>query len=221
MKDYLVCFSGIDGSGKTTLCKGVMSDLRRRKIPCRYVYGRFLPVMAAPFFKVISALTLRGKNHQGQRGYSSGNKKRLLSDPVLFRLFLLGILFDQSLRILLKISLPSFLRKNVTICDRYLLDTAIVDIALSCGFGSNDTKKILERLLLMFPKADLVFVVNVPPRIAFRRKTDAYSVGMLEQLSDMYLSIGKAIGARIVDGTQNLSEIKLFVMRELDSIGIR
>jgi dTMP kinase len=221
MKTFLVCFSGIDGSGKTTLCKEVISELRSRNIPSRCVYGRFLPVVAAPFFKVISALTLRRWNQQEQHRYSSENKKRLLSNPVLFRLFLIGILFDQSLRILLKICLPSILGKKVTICDRYLLDTAIVDIALSCGLSNRETIEILKRFLSMFPQADLVFVVDVPPRIAFQRKNDSYSIEILEQLSKMYLYVGKEIGATIIDGTQNPSEIKHFVLWKLGSIGIR
>lgn len=221
MKTFLVCFSGIDGSGKTTLCKKVISELRSRNIPSRLVYGRFLPVVTAPFFKVISVLALRSSNQKGQHSYSNENKKRLLRNPVLFRVFLIGILLDQSLRILLKVSLPSILRKKVTICDRYLLDTAIVDIALSCGLSNEETKKILQRFLPMFPQADIAFVVDVPPRIAFQRKNDLYSIEILEQLSNMYLCLGKEIGATFIDGTKNLSEIKHVVLCKLTSIGIQ
>lgn len=220
MKTLLVCFSGIDGSGKTTLCKEVVSELRFRKIPSRYVYGRFLPVVVAPLFKVISTLMLR-EGDQQEHGYNRSEiKRRLLRNPILFKLFFIGILFDQSLRILLKVYLPSILRKKVIICDRYLLDTVIVDIALDCGLGKNEITRLLQRCLPMFPQADLVFVMDVPPRIAFQRKNDLYSIEMLKQLSNMYLCIGKKFGAIIIDGTKNPSELKHLVLCKLKSVGI-
>jgi thymidylate kinase len=220
MKAFLICFSGIDGSGKTTLCKKVVGELESRNIRSRYAYGRFLPIAVAPFFKVISLLALRRWNQQDQHRYSSESKKRLLSNPILFRLFLIAILFDQSLRILLKVWLPSILRKKVTICDRYLLDTVIVDIALSCGLSNKETTRILQRCSKIFPQADLVFIVDVPPKIAFQRKNDLYSIEILEHLSNMYLWVGKEIGATIIDGTKNPSEIKHFVLCKLRSVGI-
>jgi len=220
MKTLLVCFSGIDGSGKTTLCKEVVNELRSRKIPSRYVYGRFLPVVVAPVFKVISTLISRKGDQQEHRYDRNEIKRRLLRNPILFKLFLIGILVDQSLRILLKVYLPSILRKKVIICDRYLLDTVIMDIARDCGLGKNEITRLLQQCLPLFPQADLVFVVNVPPRIAFQRKSDLYSIEMLKQLSNMYLSIGKRFGAIIIDGTKNPSELKHQVVCKLKSVGI-
>lgn len=220
MKTLLVCFSGIDGSGKTTLCKEVVSELRSRKIPSRYVYGRFLPAFVAPVFKVISTLILRKGDQQEHRYDRSEIKKRLLRNPILFKLFWIGILVDQSLRILVKVYLPSILIKKVIICDRYLLDTVILDIARDCGLSKYEITRLLQQCLSIFPQADLVFVMNVPPRIAFQRKSDVYSIEMLEQLSNMYLSIGKEFGAIIIDGTKSPSELKHQVLCKLKSVGV-
>jgi thymidylate kinase len=219
MKSFLICFSGIDGSGKTTLCKEVVGELKSHNIQSRYVYGRFLPVIAAPFFKVISALALH-KGNQQDENFHRKSKKRLLQNPVLFSFFLIGILFDQSIRVILKIFLPSILKRKVTICDRYLLDTVIVDVALSCGLDIGETKRILKRFLQMFPKADLIFVLDVPPSIAFQRKNDLHSIEILNQLCNLYLHVGKEIGATILDGTKNPLELKRLVLCKLRSIGI-
>lgn len=216
----LICFSGIDGSGKTRLCKALVSELESYGVPTRYVYGRFLPVVMAPFFKISQTLALRDKDLQTHYYARRETKKHLLRDPIIFRLFVFGVLFDQMLRTLLKIYLPSILAKQVIICDRYIIDTVIMDIALSCDLDDNKVMEILRLFLRMFPRAHLVFVVDVPPRVAYERKKEILTVEVLKELSQAYLCIGKKLGVTIIDGTKKPLELKRLVLSELKTTGI-
>jgi len=206
----LVCFSGIDGSGKTTLCREVVTKLRARQVPCRYVYGRFLPVTIATWFKIASLQKQRTKQ-LSRNQYIKQIQNPLLRSRVVAILFIIGVLFDQALRILFKVYIPSILKKEVVICDRYLFDTVIMDIALNCAFDRNEVWRLLQRCLRMFPKVDIAFIVNVPPAIAYQRKAE-YPIEMLTYLSDMYLFIGRRFGAKIMDGTKDLSELTWYVV---------
>lgn len=219
LKTLLVCVSGIDGSGKTTLCHEVVTELKLHEIPSRYVYGRFLPALTAPFFKV-SSLMLHKRNPCDHYSADDENKKQLLRNPVVFKFFLIGVLIDQLLRILLKICLPSIFKSEVIVCDRYLFDTIVTDVALTCGFSDSELVPLTRQWLELFPKADVVFVVNVPPRVAYQRKSDLHSIEVLEQLSKTYLYLGERFGATIIDGTRDTLELKHLILNKLRSTGI-
>jgi len=221
LKTTLVCFSGIDGSGKTTLCKEVVTELRSHRISSRYVYGRFLPVLVAPLFKLTSSLMPDSKSPHKSRKTNRESKKHLLRNPIIFKLFVVAVLFDQLLRVLLKVSLPSLFKREVIICDRYLLDTIVTDVALTCDFTDTETIQLLRQSLQIFPKADIVFLVNVPPRIAFQRKSDMHSIESLERLSRTYLNVARKFGAIVIDGTKTPEDLKNIVLIELESIGIQ
>jgi dTMP kinase len=215
-----VCFTGIDGSGKTTLCKLLVDELRSRGIPSRYVYGRFLPRMSAPLFKIVSALMFHKKDPQKDFHTLLKNKRRLLSNPIISRVFIVSILFDQILQILFKVYLPSTLKKEVIVCDRYFFDTVLMDIAIPCGLGDDKIIQLIRRYLLLFPKTHILFVVDVPPRIACQRKEDITSRATLERSSNTYMYIAKYFGAMIIDGTKNLSELKSLLLSKMESLGI-
>jgi thymidylate kinase len=213
-----VCFSGIDGSGKTTLCKNVVAELRSNKVPSRYVYGRFLPVLVSPLFKITSSLVLHKNGLQKQSEPAKQNKKRLLRNPVVLRLYVTGVLLDQLLRVLLKISLPSVFKKDVVICDRYLLDTIVTDVALACDLDDDEVVHLVNTSQRVFPKPSFFFLVDVPPAVAYQRKKDVHSLKALEQLSNTYLKTAKRVGATIIDGTLEPSKLTHIVLTKLETV---
>ncbi len=216
----LVCFIGIDGSGKTTLCKMLVNELRSCGIYSRYVYGRFLPKVMAPVFKIISTLVFDEKGSQNSRNTRVKNQRRLLGNPIISRIFIFGVLFDQIMQMLVKVYLPSIFRKEVVVCDRYFHDTVLIDIAIPCGFGYNSIIQFVRRYLPLFPRANVIFLVVVPPEIAFQRKKDIMSLTALKQLSDTYLHTARCFGAITIDGTKNPSELKSVVLSKLVPFGI-
>lgn len=216
----VVCFIGIDGSGKTTLCKRLVEELRSRGIPSRYVYGRFLPKVMAPVFKITSTLMPDQEKKLKHNSTRFANKRHLLSNPIISQIFILGVLFDQILQILAKVYLPSLFRKEVIVCDRYFHDTVLIDIAIPCDFDHHTTVRFVRRYLPLFPKTTTVFLVVVPTGIAFRRKTDISSIKALDRLSKSFLYTAKYFGATTIDGTRNPTELMPLLLNKLESSGI-
>lgn len=217
----MISFSGIDGSGKSTLCNNVLAELRDKQVPCRVVYGRFLPATMAPLFKLVDTLMLhKKKSSPANSGTHRKSKRTLLSNPVFTKLFVTGIFFDQVLRIFLKITLPSLLEKKVIVCDRYLLDTLVTDIALSCGLSEKETTQLLQQWIRVFPKTDMSFLVYVPPEVAYKRKQDVHSLNVLKELSNNYVYAGKKTGVIIMDGTKDEVQLKNLVMDKLKELGM-
>jgi thymidylate kinase len=216
----VVCLIGIDGSGKTTLCKLLVQELRSRGIPSRYVYGRFLPKIMAPVFKITSTLMPGQDKKQKHRNTRLASKRQLLGNSVASKIFIIGVLLDQILQILLKVYLPSAFKREVIVCDRYFHDTVLIDIAIPCGFDYNAVVRFVKRYLPLFPRIQMLFLVVVPATIAFRRKKDISSMKELQRLSKSYLYTAKYFGATTIDGTKSPTELMPLLLDKLESAGM-
>ena len=71
----MICFTGIDGSGKTTLAKNVSIFLANRNLTAVYKYARFQLILTKPLVTLGNRFFLR--NHEAKENYvESSNKKR-------------------------------------------------------------------------------------------------------------------------------------------------
>ncbi|MBN2098732.1 MAG: hypothetical protein JW753_03955 [Dehalococcoidia bacterium] len=212
-KSTLICFTGIDGSGKTTLAKALVGRLGSEGIPSRYVYGRLQPIMLWPVFLVGRKLFLRKKDMYKDYARYSQAKKGLLDNRVLSAVYECLVLFDYFFQITMKIRLPLAIGRDI-VCDRYVYDTVITDLAVDLNYPQWRIGKVLERYLWLFPKPDLVFLVDVPEGIATKRKDDVPSVKYLEERRSLYLQVGREHGMTILDGSKGLDELKHAVQSE-------
>jgi thymidylate kinase len=211
----IICFIGIDGSGKSTICKLLVKELKAKGIPSRYVYGRFLPKLMAPVFMLTSSLMPEKHKKLNSKNTRLANKRQLLSNPVISQIFILGVIIDQLFQIMQKITLQSLFKKEVILCDRYFYDTVLIDLAIPCNLDSRKIVWFVNRYLPLFPKTSMVFFVDVPAKVAFERKNDIISMDYIESLSKSYRSTAKYFGATRIDGTKKLSEIKPFLLEKL------
>ncbi len=197
-----ICFTGLDGSGKTTLAQALVTTLRGKGIESEYVYSRFQAVVAKPFMKLFKLLFLRGKDiFIDYNGYSN-RKKRVFRNRTLAISGLGLFLFDQFLHALFKIKIPLMLGKNI-VCDRYIYDTLITDIAVDFSYSSKKIARILKIYSFFLPKPDVVFLLDVPEEIACSRKKDIPSIDYLKDRREIYLDIGKQCNMVIMDGSKD------------------
>ena len=55
-----ICFTGMDGSGKTTLTRALVGTMQKRGIKASYVYNRYIPIVLRPAMLVGELLFRRG-----------------------------------------------------------------------------------------------------------------------------------------------------------------
>jgi len=201
-----ICFTGIDGGGKTTHARRLVAFLENQGIQSSYIRNRFQPVILKPFIKTGKALFLRNKDMFKDYAEYYTAKKGLFQSRVVSSLFENAILFEYLLHALLKVRLPLMLGKNV-VCDRYVYDT-VVGLAVDLGYSNQKVKRILQRLWHLLPKPDLVFLIDLTEDIAYRRKGDTPSVDFLKYQRQIYLAIGKEYGMVILDGARDLVELE-------------
>lgn len=211
-----ICFTGIDGGGKTTHARKLVDFLASQGIRSIYVWNRFEPLIFKPFIKIGKALFLRNKDmFKDYKEYHTA-KKGLFRNRIMATLFENAVLFECLLHALIKVRLPVMLGKNV-VCDRYVYDT-VVGLAVDLDYSNQKVKRILQRLWYLLPRPDLVFLLDIPEDIAYQRKDDTPSVDFLKYQRQIYLDIGKEYGMVIKDGSRNLDELEEEIKEKVKDI---
>ena len=206
-KGLLICFMGIDGSGKTTLAKRLVEELTKHSIKCGYLW--WLEAENS-----VLRRTLRFLNHPSNEKSGESKLYNPRKSPNFFmRIYQYLALLDYLRQLISKVWLPINLGK-VVVCDRYIYDTII---AFSIEF--NYPQRKLQRMLKLFsslsPKPDIFFLVDVPEGVAFKRKDDIPSIESLSKPMAMYRELGKQMDVKIIDGTKNLKELNTYLWEEI------
>ncbi|WP_229111382.1 dTMP kinase [Halapricum desulfuricans] len=157
----LVCFSGIDGSGKTTEAKSVVSELQENGVDATHVWARWRPFVSYPFMGVLYVmLGWRRKDY---------HKSKLIQ-----RLWGYFLLVDHIV-FFFRYIYPSLRKGEVVVIDRYILDQ-LVEMEYD-GLYWDRSAALIESWL---PTPDATFLMDVPAEVAEERKQDTEE--MLDRL---------------------------------------
>lgn len=210
-----VCFTGIDGSGKTTLAKKLTSFLKEKNLPAIYVYGRFKLIFTKPMVLFANKLFL--KNHDISRNYTVyvNKKKALFRKHKIGAIFYLyALLADYLLQLLIKVVVPLLMGK-IVVCDRYIYDTIITDIAVDMNLSRGQVISLIDKCFLFFPKPSITFIVDVPEHVAQSRKNDIPCMEYLKDRRIMYLELAKHYKMTMLDGKKKPEEVFLSCVEAL------
>lgn len=214
-KSSLICFTGIDGSGKTTLAKYLVETMTQNGIKCKYVYGRLEPFILKPFIMLGGKMFLRGADmFEDYAKYSVVKNRAIKQHSFLFSFYRRILLFDYLLQILFRVRIP-FMRGKIIICDRYVYDTIITDLSVDTNYSKSEITDLIKRFFYITPKPDLAFLIDLPEEVAFQRKDDTPSMEYLRERRNIYLNIGREYGMIILDGSKELDELEGLIRKEV------
>ncbi len=214
-KRYFISFSGMDGTGKTSLSKRIIENFDKNGIKSRYVYGRLNPQILRPFIEISNYLFLRKENRLGEyTSYRSTKKKIIAKYRILFWVYQNILLLDCSLQLIYKIVIPRIFNMSL-VCDRYIYDTVVNDISLDLDLSEENMLRLLDRFFYLFPKPDVAFLIDLPEEDAYQRKNDIPSITYLRERRNLYLTIAHKYGMIILDGSKDLNELTSIVEKRL------
>lgn len=219
-KAAIICFLGIDGSGKSTLAKYLCGQLKNAGHRVAYVWWlegdqsllrRTLKVFAHSTHLNFETDVDASKNV----GKSSGIVDRL------FRSVYATIVMLDYLRFaLIKAWIPKIgSRDGVIVFDRFMYD---VILALSEDFNFTEARqlKLLKLCSLLIPQPDLIFVIDVSPKIAYlRKKEELGSIQVAENKREVYKRLDPFLrtlraGTVIrIDNTQNVEYAQAKILK--------
>ena len=208
-RGYLIVFTGIDGSGKTTQVELLVKSLQKDGIEVSYVWSRWEPFLLRPFISMWKKNKSDGKGSTKDFHAAKDEKQKLLNNPVIRYLWLLFFFIDYGFQIFRKIRI-GLLKRQLIISDRIFYDS-VIDQAINLGKRKDWLLNSLDSFWsrIFFPKPDLVIYIDCPERIAFSRKTDAPNLEYLLDRRRLYKRLADRFGWITIDGTQDVDKIAI------------
>lgn len=160
----IITFSGVDGSGKTTIAKLLVKKLRKKSLNA--IYRREFDYFLLDYLKKIVNLI-------GKKGGVEIIKQRVLigkKSPLIGKLWVYLTFFDLLLEYL---HFKIFYRNRIIIMDRCIFDFLVGWQWI--GYSG----RLVKWLYLKFPKFDFSYILDIDPQIAYERKKE-------EQDNDLY-----------------------------------
>lgn len=204
-RGILICFTGIDGSGKTTLARHLEKHLKDLRKTCKYIWSGWRGFESF-LFKPIASI-IRRKTNSGNKPISTYSlENNFLFDYIAW--------LDYSLRIFPTLSLA------IRMYDLVILDRYVYDVAVNFSLNSKkNSKKLLKNFFRIFPEPDVTFLIDVPEEIAYKRKDDIPSFEYLSIQRKYYLKLLKDnTNVRVLDGNRSKEELMNIVIKEVEGL---
>lgn len=210
----LICITGIDGAGKSTAARGITAELRSGPTSVTYVWGRYRPILLYPFY-LLARWFLRGSTTDTDYDeYSAAKSRATAKHSLLSKGYLTLLLVDYWLQVQLKVGLPLLAGRTV-ICDRYVFDTVIVDVANEFGYSTSGANELMDRYLRYVPAPDITFLLDVPPSVSIERKEDIPDRKYVTERHTYYQALKDNFPIVPIDGTKTPHEIQQQIYDEL------
>lgn len=193
-KSYLICFTGVDGSGKTTHAKSLLEYLETKGYACKYVWGASRPIVSYIFLAFARLL-----------GYWKETKKNVYTDPLeyaprelaekLGSLWRFSVFVDFQIKTLVK-TRPYLALGKIVVLDRYFYDL-LMDLRVSKISSEEFVRRISETL----PRPQITFLLDAPPSLTAQRR--GFSLQDLQVKRETFLELGQRFQFHIVDSSQD------------------
>lgn len=207
-----VCFSGTDGTGKSTLALKVFQELKKRRKRVKLVYGRHRPFVTTILYIVGKRIFLNKSNMFSNYEQYLDDKRTLhKKQSKLTKIYFSTILMEYYLQVLFKIILPYKFGYWI-ISDRYAYDTIINDIAIDSMLSITEVCSLLRKLWYLIPKPDYAFLIKIPESLAMSRKNDIPSLNYLKLRNEYYDQLAVTEKMIVLDGTREPSQLESFVI---------
>ena len=103
------------------------------------------------------------------------------------------------------------------ICDRYIYDL-VASIGVLLDYPLDRTLALLRRCLALVPRPQLVFLLDLPEALAYRRKDDIVSLDFLTVRRDTYLAMARHHEFTVLDATSSSEDLQELVAATVLSI---
>jgi thymidylate kinase len=194
----VICLIGIDGSGKTTHARKIISHLQKSGEKCRYLWFGTPYFLSYPFMVICRILGLT-ETHRLPNEMTCSEHQYYRNKPVALIWPWVQFL-DLALFVFLQVYV-SLLFEYTVVCDRFVYDILVEIMA-----DVNDNKlhhKLIGRLILRLkPRSAVVFLMDVDEMTAFRRRYDVPNLRYLTRRRNDFRLIAEHQNIPIINANQ-------------------
>lgn len=214
----LICFTGIDGCGKSTQVKMLTDRLNDEGWEAVRVRTGGDKSLSRPLVR-LGQRVLRAPRQGGDRrfyardaaqqtvseefsGYLATSRRIFQSNWLMRRAWTDLSLFEHALEIDRAVW-PHLWRRRAVVCDRYIYKS-IVNLAVLFDLPLSRLPGLLRHpALRLAPQPTIYFLLDVPASVGFARKIDVPSIEYVERRVPIYRALADLAGMAVVDATQS------------------
>jgi thymidylate kinase len=218
----LICFTGIDGSGKTTQAKLLLDWMEARGVRATYVWSRGEMLAVRRLLlnlgrRAVGTSTQQIKSEPKAFQSYQQNKGRLKKNPAIRLLWSLLTRIEHLMQIRRDIT-TELNAGHVVICDRYLWDS-ILDLAFLHKKEPAWLFSGLNRWMWNFvPQPAVTFFLDIPPEEAMLRKDDITAFEEVRGRAVYYHYLAQHASLVWIDGCADTGVIQTQVRQAVEPL---
>ena len=207
-KGFLICFTGMDGSGKTSHAKSLYNYLSKQGYACYYARSGIRPILSYLFYGFTWLLGY-WKRTVSNGEYSIdplGQAPKNIRKKALNSVWRVLIFVDFQIRNRFKIGFPLILGKTV-ISDRY-----VHDLIAGLSVSGLLTKKFVHLLLQSMPTPHLTFLLDAHEDVISARR--GTPIAVLRRKRAKYLSLARALDLSLLNTSKDFAKNQQEIQRK-------
>lgn len=218
MKATMICFMGLDGSGKTSCIEHIHSQLRARGIRAEIVRAAYVIRWLRGPIRLAKRLLMQKDSDPFAGDYTAYLKslRRQAGRGGVYKIFSLLTSAEFHLQIFFNIRLKR-LTCEVLLVDRYIYDNAVTHAA-NLGRGAECMRTILRDRWRHAPRPDRIIYIKTPVETCLSRKDDIPDPLYLRLREPLYDKMAEICGAAVISGDQAMESMLRQAMDEVECI---
>ena len=196
-KGFIVGFSGLDGTGKTTQAKELKDTLQTQNFAINYVH--LFSVGSTSFSKVTTSFLGKWLHKLDELSNTKVGAilELMIRLPALLLESWITVYGDRS-------------KNKVTIYDRYYYDKIITTVSSYGKVLDIKVKKAVMQLARLLPRPDILFMYQIRPEVAIERKGE-HSPEEAIEISFLYMELSKILSVEQIDAERDINDIKQYI----------
>jgi thymidylate kinase len=208
-KGLLICFTGLDGSGKTSHAESLYHYLSDKGYACHYAWAGTKPFLSYFFFGFTWLLGY-WERKESNNEYSIdpiGRAPKNICKKALNAVWRFFVFADFEIRTLISIRLPLIFGKTV-ISDRY-----VYDLIAGLMASSLSTRNFAKLLLQTMPHSDLTFFLDAPERLISVRR--GIPIDVVRKRRAQYLLLAHSLNFFILNASKDFENNQQEIRKRL------
>lgn len=201
----LICFAGIDGSGKTSHIERLIIRLNKFGVHCQRVQcGAAIRFTTFPFFILCRLLGYTQQYAENCKHLHTSRFPTVLRNRALSKLWPYLVFIDMFILTFIRIKLK-LIRGITVFLDRGLHDVLVETMVAIGDYGLYKTR--IAGLLLRLVEPDLVIMLDVDEAKVLTRKTDIPNLEFVTTRRKRYKHIVSHLQMTVVNANKPFNEV--------------
>lgn len=214
----IICFMGLDGSGKSTSIEHAYDQLTKRGVKAQIVRAAYVVKVLNGVIKLGKRILLKKSSdpYSGDyRSYLEGMRKKGSGGPA-YKIFTFLTTLEFKCQIMWHVRMKHA-RGITLLVDRYIYDNAVT-YAANLGKGEEFLRDTIERKWRSAPRPNRLIYIKTSVETCCSRKDDIPDPLYLEVRRPLYEKIAKMYDAKVISGDQPLESMLCEVMETIDPL---